>query len=44
MLFKKECLPTEDELTVLRNGEEWTKEKEKELALKVRLKLVFLKN
>uniref|UniRef100_A0A224XS18 R3H domain-containing protein n=1 Tax=Panstrongylus lignarius TaxID=156445 RepID=A0A224XS18_9HEMI len=34
MLFKKECLPSEDELTVLRNGEEWTKEKEKELALK----------
>ncbi|BET00296.1 R3H domain [Nesidiocoris tenuis] len=32
MVFKKEYPPSEDELTVLRSGEEWTAEKEKEMA------------
>lgn len=35
MVFKKEYPPSEDELAVLRNGEEWTKEKEQEIALRV---------
>uniref|UniRef100_A0A0K8S6I7 R3H domain-containing protein n=1 Tax=Lygus hesperus TaxID=30085 RepID=A0A0K8S6I7_LYGHE len=32
MVFKKEYPPTEDELAVLRTGEEWTLEKEREMA------------
>lgn len=35
MVFKKEYPPSEDELTVLRSGEEWTAEKEKEMAAEV---------
>ncbi|XP_014280169.1 sperm-associated antigen 7 homolog [Halyomorpha halys] len=34
MIFKKEYPPSEDELAVLRNGEEWSKEKEQEIALR----------
>lgn len=35
IVFKREYPPTEDELATLRNGEEWTEEKAKELARKV---------
>lgn len=34
IVFKREYPPTEDELATLRNGEEWTEEKAKELARK----------
>ena len=35
MIFKKEYPPSEDELSVLKSGEEWTAEKEKQIALRV---------
>lgn len=34
MVFKKEYPPSEDELAVLRSGEEWSEEKEREIALR----------
>lgn len=35
MVYKKENPPSEDELAVLRRGEEWNEEKAKELAKQV---------
>ncbi|XP_054273319.1 sperm-associated antigen 7 [Macrosteles quadrilineatus] len=34
ILFKKEFPPSEDEITTLRNGEEWNEEKAKEIVMK----------
>lgn len=41
MLFKKEHPPSEDEITTLRNGEEWNEAKAKELVRKVNLLFMF---
>lgn len=41
MLFKKDHPPSEDEITTLRNGEEWNEAKAKELDLKVNYRFIL---
>lgn len=36
VVYKKDFVPSEDELGALRRGEEWNEEKAKQIALKVR--------
>lgn len=36
VVYKKESVPSEDELNALRRGEEWNEEKAKQIAEKVR--------
>lgn len=38
IVYKKEHVPSEDEIHARRNGEEWNEEKAKEYALKVYLR------
>lgn len=42
IVYKKEYLPSDDELTTLRNGEEWSEEKGKEIVRKVSTELIFI--